>query len=295
MRTFKACCGFLVLWSIFSQNAVSEEPQTALTNKAPGKSVSFGARAAGDKIAWSVLNGKGFRIWYVDRELAERVLAQAEKSRAAIVNAWFPSESADEWQPQCDVYLCSSIREYAIEGRRAPNSAGQAMVVKDGHRVLRRKIVLKATDPRLLDAVVPHEVAHIITGSYFPGAEIPCWADEGIAMLNEPFERQQGYLDRVTELNRRSGGMCSSELIRQHASPHVRASEEFHVRSFGVAFYLVNKEGKDKFLRFVEMVNETDHATALQVIYGIDSFKRLDEHISRFFACLHGQMDIAAC
>lgn len=49
-----------------------------------------------EKIAWSVLDGKGFRIWHTDRELAKRVLARAEESKSAIVNTWFPNESADE-------------------------------------------------------------------------------------------------------------------------------------------------------------------------------------------------------
>ena len=239
---------------------------------------------AHDRPCWSILDGNGFRIWHTDRELAGRVLAQAEESKATITRAWFPNELDEVWKPTCDVYLCSNNRQYEFEGRRAPNSAGQAHVVKDGSRVLRRKIVLNVGDPNLLDAILPHEVAHIVTASSVSCGRIPVWADEGIAMLNEPLRQQLTYQNEIRDYLSRVGTVNFSDLLTLDPFLQCPLARENYTISFGLSCYLTERNGPNAFLRFLNELPESNPLSALNKIYGISSFEELDTEINQFFS-----------
>ncbi len=287
MRFVLVLCTVVVTSVAVPRHASSEEADTAIRQMGSSESAELVAASGSPETdSWSLLTGENFRIWHRDRELAERVLAGAEKARLATAGAWFPNQPCEQWQPPCDVYLCPSGREYAVEGRGSPNSAGQAVVVKDGHRVLRRKIVVNASDARLLDAVIPHEVAHIVVGSHFPHGYVPRWADEGIAMLSEPPHRQREYLLQFAKWNQKPGARNCRQIMSESEYLHARAAEEFYARSFHLAFYLVNRKGRESLIRYLETAMQSDVATALHSVYEISNFDELDRGVERFFRLL---------
>lgn len=273
----------MLAWSAVSRNLIATDVDGA-SQVWPESSPPIPGIACDSKTAdsWAVLEGSNFRVWHSDYHLAQRVLAQAERSRIATLRDWLPDEPREPWQPRCDIYLYGLRAEHLARGRMSPNSAGQAIVVKDNHRVLRRKIMLDSADPRLLDAVVPHEVAHIVLGGYFPNGHLPSWADEGIAMLNEPLDRQREYLRQFGRWDQRRGAKDCEELILSSGSVRGQTSEQFYGRSFLLTSYLVRRGGRGQLIRFLESAMATDDATALQQIYGITDLNELDENLTRF-------------
>ena len=95
------------------------------------------------------------------------------------------------WQPQCEIYLYPTARQYAQMTGQPEDSPGFSTMGMNGGRIISRRINLRADHPTLLQAVLPHEITHVILADLFPTQQIPRWADEGLAVLSEPADEQQ--------------------------------------------------------------------------------------------------------
>ena len=98
--------------------------------------------------------------------------------------------------PRCDIYLYPDARIFAqVTGQPADSPGFSTMGLSSG-RVVARRINLRADHAGLVEAVVPHEVAHVVLADLFPTQQIPRWADEGMAVLAEPLDaRPTGLSD----------------------------------------------------------------------------------------------------
>jgi len=236
---------------------------------------SWGAEVKGD---WDVLEGKSFRLWHSNKELSEAVLEQAEAAKLSIETEWhLPSV---RWEPLCDIYLCSNVLLVSEGGRFGESPAGHALVIKEGRRVFRRRIVLNATDSRLLRGVISHEVSHVVIGSCYSTGEAARWADEAIAMLNEPADRQAIYRESVASRLEDDGTVASEEILMSESRPRGNVTQDFYTRAFAIASFLIQERGRDSFLEFMKATEAGNSLSSLRAIYGIETFSHLDAAIS---------------
>lgn len=284
MRIPLAFLAPFVVWGVLSHVTPGRQRNLSMADDGPRvKAPAVVPQAAAETSPWLSIDGNGFRVWHTERALAERVLARAEESRRVIVQAWFPRASTDEWQPLCDIYLCSDGREFGIGRSETLDSPGHALVVKDGQHVLRRKIVLQASHPLLLDAVIPHEVAHIVTRSYWHGKQLPHWADEGIAMLCEPEQRQETYRAELIDFLSQSKGMTSREILGANCVSNARQPAGAYAGAYALSFYLVENAEREAFLRLSSLAHESDQLNFLRETYGLGSFGELDAAVNKRF------------
>src|SRR5439155_19753463 len=104
-------------------------------------------------------------------------------TRKATYRKWF-GKAIPEWNSRCDVYLHTSGSDYFQEtGVSAGAQPGFSSMTIDSGRVVSRRIDLNAANPDPLKAVLPHEVAHIVIGSWFGQRGFPQWVNEGMAVL----------------------------------------------------------------------------------------------------------------
>ena len=158
-------------------------------------------------IEWQVHETANFRIFHCDPALAQQAAAVAESVRTAQAKRWSSPAARPTWSPRCDLYLYPNPRSYAEATGQPEISPGISTMANNGIRVLSRRMNLRADNPLLLTATLPHEVTHIVLADVFVVQQIPRWADEGIAVLAEPATEQH---HREADLRNRSKPVGSS-------------------------------------------------------------------------------------
>ena len=224
--------------------------------------------------AWQVLELENYRVFHDDPALADRVARRAEQSRDALARFWTGNEPGASWTPRCDVYLYPDAATYArITGQPEDSPGFSTMGLSDG-KVVARRINLRADAPELVEAVVPHEVAHVVLADAFPTRQVPRWADEGIAVLAEPSASQA---DRQSDLREplASGRVFKSATLMTAPMPDGRYWDLYMAQSASLTRYLVGLDTPGRFLSFLRDAERIGPEAALQRSYGFESFDDL--------------------
>ncbi len=230
------------------------------------------------RIGWQVHETASFRIYHRDPELAERAATVAEATRSAQCKRWGSPAAGSAWSPRCELYLYPDGRSYAEATGQPEASPGISSMANNGERVLSRRMSLRADNPRLLTATLPHEVTHIVMADLFVARMIPRWADEGIAVLAEPASEQhrrqadlKGPLDggRVFDLGR----LMSMDY------PEPKDWRLFYAQSVSLTRYLVDQGPPERFIQFVRDSQRLGAEAALRDVYQIDSLAALQERL----------------
>ena len=91
--------------------------------------------------------------------------------------------------------------------------------------VTTRKVLLRADHPQLVEAILPHEVTHVVVADLFTAQQIPRWADEGIAVLAEPESEQNlRAADLRESLSSRPGFRLAQLMSIERPKPRIGAS-----------------------------------------------------------------------
>jgi hypothetical protein len=110
----------------------------------------------------------------------------------------------------------------------------------------------------------------------FTQRRIPRWADEGMAILAEPAEKQER---RRVALRQSLGGnqaFSARELsvLREYPAPARR--DLFYGQSASLVAYLIERESPAKFLEFVELSTQGSPDQALAKVYGVARWDELE-------------------
>ena len=110
---------------------------------------------------------------------------------------WFGKVSED-WNPRCDIYVYPNAEAYNKQAPEArPNTPANTTVARKGSTILSRRIDVHVDNPNLRSNDLAHETMHALLADRFGPFDLPRWADEGIAVLSEPPERDR----KSTRLN----------------------------------------------------------------------------------------------
>ena len=227
---------------------------------------------------WYVAETANFWVCSVETEAAARRSAeQAESIRSQLASKWFGDTANQPWTPRCQIVLHNSRPRYiAAVGRGSEGTLGSSAVTFDGERVIGRRIDLLAVDAAFLTNALPHELTHVLLRDRFSSATLPRWADEGMAMLADPEEKQGRHLHdlRIAIIN--STEFSASDLLTMHDYPRSDRRQAFYGQSAFLTKLLVAKKTPQHFVAFLERANAVGYDKALRDCYGLDGMARLD-------------------
>jgi hypothetical protein len=218
---------------------------------------------------WQAAQTPNFRLWHQQsREEAERLLVAAERARSRIYVRWF-GKDGPTWDVRCDLYLYADGGSYRAATGLPDSAPGYAQSTSEGQRIIARRIDLRGDWPSLLEGVLPHEVTHIVMADLFAGGPVPCWANEGIAVLNEPTARIALHLQNLPRYRDEGVLFSVRELVEQAAYPEPRYLAVFYAQSVSLVQFLAREKGAAALPEFLRCACRAGFGAALRRHYGM--------------------------
>jgi hypothetical protein len=132
--------------------------------------------------------------------------SEAEYHRRALALAWLGQE-LPKWSNPCVIRFTQGV---GGNGGATTFTYGKS---RDGAPILALAgMELRGDFMTALSSTLPHEVMHTVLASHF-AAQLPRWADEGIALLAESDEEQRNHDVRVRELLNAGRGVRVKVLL----------------------------------------------------------------------------------
>ncbi len=227
-------------------------------------------------IEWQALETENFRIFHCDLATARRAAEIAESVRKAQAGRWKSPAATSSWTPRCELYLHPNPKSYAEATGQPEVSPGISTMANDGTRVVSRRMNLRADNPTMLSATLPHEVTHIVLADVFVARQIPRWADEGLAVLAEPTAEQR---NRVADLRRplEAGQVFPVSDLMKMDYPDQKDWRLFYAQSVSLTRFLVDQGPPERFLQFVRDAQRTGADAAVRDVYQIDGLDALHD------------------
>jgi Peptidase MA superfamily len=224
---------------------------------------------------WQTFVTPSFRIFHNDEALARKAATRAEAARRAAAKFWTGAEPASPWTPKCDLYLYPTAEVFAAQTQQPAESPGFSTAGLEGGRVTVRMVKLRVDYPKMLDAVLPHEITHVVLADLFPTKQIPRWADEGMAVLSEPAIEQAL---RVRDLAGpvREDVLFRLDVLMSADYPSGAHWALYYAQSVSLTRYLVGQGTPQQFVNFVRASQQKGIDAALRGVYRIESITELE-------------------
>jgi hypothetical protein len=242
------------------------------------------ARPADPKPAWLITESANFRVLvYGCQPASKQVCDLCETLRTELTERWLGAEAvkkaaASAWSPKCDIILHSNAAGYVqAVGPGSDATVASSLVDQNQGRIHVRRIDVRGTDPHWQTAALPHELTHVVLADRFAGQRLPRWADEGVAILADPFAKRQGHLRDLQSALANRGAFRVVELLTLDDYPPAHRWAAFYGQSASITQYLVERgDSSEQFVDFVECAMQKGYETALRDIYRINGSAELE-------------------
>lgn len=230
--------------------------------------------AAFDEKGWNSEKSTHFIIYY--KEAPEKFVTQAvnkaeEYYKSIADNLGFTRYDFWTWDKRAKIYIYNDAQDYQ-ESTGKPAWSG-------GHAYYHEKVI--ETYPwagGFFDSLLPHELGHIIFREFI-GAQsnAPLWLDEGVAMYQEKAKRQNIKPKLLKAIEEKK--FMSLEKLSQLNIGFVEDKnvvELYYNESVNVVDYLINRFGKDNFVKLCKALKERK-TFAQAVTEAYRAFKSLED------------------
>jgi hypothetical protein len=201
--------------------------------------------------------------------LAARLAREAERVRLAQLRKWLGDAPIPPWSPRCDIYLFPS-RRLLVKLSGGDSKTGSAVSAPSRlyrGRIMSRRINLAADDAGLFVRTLPHEISHVVLDGLL-ARDVPLWAHEGLATLEEPEESQQAA-EAVVAAHRAAGRTFSVQaLFGMGRYPDREYLQLFYAQSYSLVRFLVEAGGRPRLLAFLRGARPGRVEAALRQNYG---------------------------
>lgn len=220
---------------------------------------------------WQISESAHFRAYHLDQNLAEQVLQVAEQTRAAVCRKWLNQDVA--WVQPCQIYVHPTADSYHRQSgmpTTAPGHSDYDADRNDASNIHYRRVFVRADHPHMLTAILPHEITHVVLNGQVGRKLLPRWADEGMAVLSEPYSRIALHLDPLPQAYQSGRSLRLSDLMHIETYPPDRTQvATFYGESVCLVEYLTTLRDPREFIAFMRDANDKGEESALQQHYGI--------------------------
>lgn len=237
----------------------------------------------------TVAETANFRIYGLQsRDHAAWCAQRLEALRTRLQKCWLGNAEHAAWSRKCEVVVHGTFDAYLRQaGPGAESTLGASRIEFDHGQVAARRIDIRADKPGWFDAVVPHELSHIVLADEFPCGNLPAWADEGMAVLADSPEKQALHLRDAGTARKTGAATTLAGFITQRDYPCASEMPAFYGRSVSLVRLLVDRQTPADFVRFLHRAETGGYEAALRECYGIDGAADLERHWRRAATVAH--------
>ncbi len=231
---------------------------------------------------WFVVESQNFQACCdVSETRAGDLVRHAEALRRSLQSKWLVTPTQESWNPRCQLVLHRDRQAYLrAVGRGGERTAGSSSVdVLDG-RVTRRRIDLLGGDG-FLTAALPHELTHVVLRDRFPEAQLPTWADEGMAILADSVAKQERHRRDLDEALHLGTPLRVVTLLSLADYPRADLFGAFYGQSIALTEFLISRKTPQWFVEFIECASRRGYDAALREYYDIDGVAALERCCQR--------------
>jgi hypothetical protein len=190
---------------------------------------------------------------------------------------WLGAAGAAVWSPKCDIVLHASDASYSqAVGTGAAGTVASSLIDQQHGRIRQRRIDVRTTDAQWQVTALPHEMTHVVISDRFVGQRLPRWADEGLAILADPAQKQEGHLRDFQRAVAGRNTFRVVELLAMEEYPAAHRWAAFYGQSASLAQFLVRRGTPEQFVNFLHSSLEKGYETALRDTYRIASVAELE-------------------
>ena len=227
------------------------------------------SRVGANSGRWQVVETANFRIFHADPALATKVAQAAEVARREQLKKWAKTPARPAWTPLCEVYLYPTAKQYAQMTGQPEDSPGFSTMGMNAGRITSRRINLRVDHPTLVQAVLPHEITHVILADHFTEQQIPRWADEGLAVLAEPLDEQRRRADDLRK-PLADNRIFPLDVLMGMDYPDDRYWALYYAQSVSLSRFLVEQGSPAQMIQFLQESQKEGFEPVLRRIYQID-------------------------
>lgn len=199
------------------------------------------------------------------RDFAEQVGEAAEIYRKELAVSWLGME-LPKWYRPCPIKV-----------RVGQIGAGGATTFQfDRGEVSGWNMDIQGSEERILDSVLPHEINHTIFACYFR-RPLPRWADEGAATMIEHESERMRQTQLLGEVMSDGSRFTLRKLLAIKDYPSdMRRVLTLYAQGYSLTDFLLEKKGKQTFLKFLGDAHESNWDAALKKHYGYKNIEALE-------------------
>lgn len=203
---------------------------------------------------WAQIKGKHFIVYYDpgwDIQAAKNVLKVAEQYYQSITDVVGLTRYSDfwKWDQRAKIFIFPDQESFTA--RTGAPAWSMAYADRDSMLFESRAIVTYQQEQNLLNAILPHEISHLIVHDSIDSGFLPVWVDEGIAQLFE--KNKHRIADRMMHVLASQGRYIKLDFLNRwnvRKEKDVKKVELFYAQSLSVIRFLQNSDGDESFRRF---------------------------------------------
>ncbi|MBX3437440.1 MAG: hypothetical protein KF861_08125 [Planctomycetaceae bacterium] len=207
----------------------------------------------------NVHRSANFVVKASSRPTAQKIAQAAEEYRLQFATDWLNQE-VPEWESPCHITV----------DERATGGEGWFSYETSRGSAPNLQIVVQGRLDRIVEYVLPHEVAHAMLCTALAGP-LPRWADEGVALLSESESQRVRQQKTFAQLASAGSVMPLSDILQVVDYPAERRELiGYYAACYSLTEYLVAHGGRQRMLQFVADGDRHGWEDSVRRHYGLD-------------------------
>jgi hypothetical protein len=160
-------------------------------------------------------------------------------------------------------------------------TVGSSLIEAEHDQIVARRIDIRADRAGWFANALGHELTHVVLADVFPGGNVPHWADEGMAVMADPAEKQNAHFRDLRVAQGRRKTLRVVELLSLEGYPRPEQQAAFYGQSASIVRYLVERDTPERFVNFVRSAGALGYEQALRDEYSIGGVRDLEMRWAR--------------
>lgn len=197
---------------------------------------------------------------------------------------WFGEGEAPRWTPRCLLVIHGASDTYLQAVPGGERTLGSSWIQTREHRVVTRRVDIRGERENWFYGALAHELIHVLLADRIGGYPPARWAEEGLAILADPTEKQQRHDADFRAAAARGSQFRLAEMLGYTEYPDPTRITAFYGQSASLVRFLIQFRTPAEFSAFLKQAASYGYDAALRSTYDIDGIADLER---RWQASLH--------